>query len=106
MPEKLLNECEVAAWLGLSVLTLRRTRTANPERHPPFKKIGASVRYDQDEVRRWIDSKTVNGRDVFENKIESHQKQTANFLEKKEKRPHPGRPSKSEIVRAGKNASK
>jgi len=104
MPEKLLNEFEVAAWLGLSVLTLRRTRTVNPDRHPPFKKIGASVRYDRDEVRKWIDSKTVNRLDVPKDKIESPQ--ITNTQTKKEKRSHPGRPSKSEIIRAGKNASK
>ncbi len=103
MSQKLLTEREIAEWLQLSVLTLRRTRTVTPEKHPPFKKINSSVRYDRDEVQRWIDSKTVNGLDVPENKTVLPQKQPANA---KEKRPNPGRPSKSETVRDAKNASK
>lgn len=101
---KLIDEFGLAEMLGLSVLTLRRTRCCNPERHPPYKKLGVTVRYDVSEVERWINSKTVNGLDDQPTST-GNPKPSA----KKDPRPHdrrPGRPSKAETVRAAKNEGK
>ena len=93
---KLINEFELADWFGVSVLTLRRTRCCNPERHPPYKKLGSSVRYDPEEVQRWIDSKTVNGQDTPKTPSPaSSPKQT-----------HRGAPTKIERVKKARNANK
>ncbi len=106
---KLITEIELAEWFVQSVLTIRRTRTTSPERHPPFVKIGSSVRYDPAEVQKWLDSRTVNAMDA---------PATALVPTPKEKRPkavpishprekrRPGRPTKAETIKAAKNAGK
>jgi|AADL01.1.fsa_nt_gi predicted DNA-binding transcriptional regulator AlpA len=93
---KLLNEFELAHWLGLSVMTLRRTRSANPERHPPFLKINSSVRYDPAEVQKWLDSKTVNSLDDPSPPDKA----------KPTKQTQRGAPTKAERVKKAKNAGK
>lgn len=94
---KLINELELSAWLGQSVLTIRRNRTTHPERHPPYKKIGSSVRYDQSEVQKWLDSQTING-------LETSTPSKVQLLSPP--RGKRGRPSKVETVRKTKNAGK
>ena len=91
---RLINEHELSELLGLSVLTLRRTRCCNPERHPPYKKLGSSVRYDLDEVWKWIHSKTVNGLD------DQIQNETPVTQERKR-----GAPSKIERIKKARNAN-
>ncbi|MCL4461587.1 MAG: helix-turn-helix domain-containing protein [Nitrospirae bacterium] len=92
----LLKEEEIAKWLGLSLATIRRTRTANPSRHPPYKKLGSAVRYDPVEVQKWLDSKTVNGLDDPSPPAKAEPtKQT-----------HRGAPTKAERVTKAKNAEK
>ena len=97
---KLIDEIELASWFKQSVMTIRRNRTAAPHRHPPFKKIGASCRYDPVEVQRWLDAQTVNGPKNEPEKNNPIKATNPN----KNKGPGPGRPPKSETVRKSKNA--
>ena len=56
---KLLNEHEVAQITGLSVSTMRRRRLFN---YPPrYCKIGAAVRYRQEDVAAWLNSEPTGG---------------------------------------------
>jgi predicted DNA-binding transcriptional regulator AlpA len=106
---KLITETELAEWFVQSVLTIRRVRTTNPERHPPFIRIGSSVRYDVDEVKRWLDSKTVNAMDAPAPAPvptpKDKRPKAAPISHPREKR-RPGRPPKTETVRKTKNAGK
>lgn len=96
---KLMNEIELADWLGLSIMTIRRNRTAAPHRHPPFKKIGSAVRYDPDEVQKWLDSKTVNACQVeIPNPLQSNPPAGS-------RRGKRGAPNKTERVKRARNAS-
>ena len=54
LPDALLNEHEAAAYLGLSVATLRRWRWAG--RPPVFIKIGNAVRYDPKVIAALIEA--------------------------------------------------
>ncbi len=49
----------LAAWLGVEVVFVRRLVA---ERRIPFVKIGRYVRFDPDEVARWIDERRVSSR--------------------------------------------
>ena len=64
--------------------------------------------YDVEEVQRWLDARTVNGLDT-PNKSQKTETEKNNPIKKtqpkKEKRAGPGRPPKTETVRA-KNAGK
>ena len=46
----------LATWLGVEVVFVRRLVA---ERRIPFLKIGKFVRFDPDEVSRWIDDQRV-----------------------------------------------
>ena len=48
---KLVTDRELSEILGLSRSTISRLRTLGL----PYKKIGRSVRYDLEEVKKWID---------------------------------------------------
>jgi predicted DNA-binding transcriptional regulator AlpA len=50
----LLNEHEVAAYLNLSVASVRRWRLFR--KGPKFVKIGSAVRYKRGEVETWLNS--------------------------------------------------
>jgi hypothetical protein len=52
--ERLLNEVEAARLLALSVKTLRRWRWAR--RGPAWTKIGAAVRYSQEDLAAFVDA--------------------------------------------------
>ena len=53
-PNELLTEHDVAAFLKVSVATIRRRRLF--KQPPDFIKIGASVRYRREAIQRLIDS--------------------------------------------------
>lgn len=91
--EKLWTEKDLADFLQQSILTVRRNRTAAPHRHPPFKKIGSSCRYDPAEVQKWLDTQTVNGLGTSSPSSEHPVR-------------HRGRPKKEESVRKSRNGSK
>ncbi len=99
---KLIDENGLAEWLGISVTTLRRTRCCNPERHPPYKKLGSAVRYDPVEIQKWLDSRTVNR--LFDVPAPSSKSQVEDIdTQNTTKR---GAPTKIERVKKAKNASK
>jgi len=80
---KLIDEKELAEFLCLSVLTLRRTRCCNLDRHPPFLKIGSAVRYDPAVVVQWLKTREMNGMNAPLNSPESE------FSEQRKRgRPH------------------
>ena len=49
---------EVAAFMGLKEKTLREWRSKGSSLSPPFVRLGRSVYYERDALRRWYD-KTV-----------------------------------------------
>jgi predicted DNA-binding transcriptional regulator AlpA len=55
----LLNEREVAAILAVSVASVRRWRLLN--QGPKFLKLGSAVRYREEDLARWLDSRPVGG---------------------------------------------
>jgi hypothetical protein len=56
--ERLLTEAEVAEWLGLSPLTLRKWRCLRT--HPlPFLKIAKVIRYKESDVLPFLESHMV-----------------------------------------------
>ena len=57
-PPALLKETEVAAVLNLEVSTLRRWRWAG--KGPVFRKFGAAVRYDAEDLQSFIDAARRN----------------------------------------------
>lgn len=58
MPE-LLTIDEVSAYLKVPVETLRKWRTQG--HGPPAAKLGRHLRYDKDEVDRWVTEQKRNG---------------------------------------------
>lgn len=56
---KLLTETEVARFLSVSVAALRRWRLEG--RGPRFLKLGSAVRYRQEDVKAWLDSRPMGG---------------------------------------------
>ena len=91
--EKLLTENELADFLEVSVLTIRRNRSAAPYRLPPHVKFGASVRYRLTTVLRWLEEHEVS----HDSSPKTEPNQSAQ---------HRGRPTKTETVRKTKNANK
>ena len=55
----LLDEYQVAGMLAVSVSTIRRWRLLG--REPRFLKIGSSVRYKTETVKKWMDSRESGG---------------------------------------------
>ena len=53
----------MAAYLKISVRTIRTYRVRNPERLPPSFKVNGQYRWSKDDVDRWVKSKEAsNGR--------------------------------------------
>ena len=52
---RLINEQDLAEWLGVSLHTVRRWRYSIPPQGPPVRHIGRSVRYAVADVNEWID---------------------------------------------------
>ena len=59
IPDRLLNEHAVARRLAVSVASVRRWRMLH--QGPPFVKIGASVRYDAQELSGWLRTRPMGG---------------------------------------------
>ncbi len=57
--EALLNEHEVARITGFSVASVRRWRLL--WQGPKYLKIGAAVRYRNEDIRAWLESRPVGG---------------------------------------------
>ena len=57
--ERLLNDHEVAARVGVSVATVRRWRQLGTG--PLYMKIGALVRYRPRDIQEWLDGRPVGG---------------------------------------------
>jgi len=58
--KSLLNEHDVARLIALSVASLRRWRILG--QGPKFLKIGAAVRYREEDVLDWLDSQPTGGK--------------------------------------------
>jgi predicted DNA-binding transcriptional regulator AlpA len=50
--EGLMTEKELAAFLGLSLSSVKRLRASGDG--PPFVRIGRAIRYDPEAVREWL----------------------------------------------------
>ena len=57
--ERLLNDREVAAMVGVSVATVRRWRLLH--RGPRYLKIGVLIRYRPESVQQWLDAQPTGG---------------------------------------------
>lgn len=97
--EKLLNENELAELFQNSVLTIRRNRSAHPERLPPHIKIGSSVRYRLSSVLKWLEEHEVGGETACAQNTTPKTEPSQSTGRRR------GRPSKTETVQA-KNAGK
>ena len=53
--ERLLNDHEVAALVGVSVATVRRWRLTRGG--PSYLRIGVLIRYRPESIRQWLDSR-------------------------------------------------
>jgi predicted DNA-binding transcriptional regulator AlpA len=60
--ESLLNEHEVARITGLSVASVRRWRLLR--QGPRFLKLGSAVRYRNEDVAAWLNSRPTGGGQV------------------------------------------
>ena len=56
--ERLLNEAEVADWIGSTVSSLR-TRRCRGADVPPAIRVGRAIRYRPSDVEAWLDERTV-----------------------------------------------
>ncbi len=56
-PEKLRTTEWLAQYLGLSVRTLEKMRSKQPELLPPCIRLNRSTRYDQQAVDEWLQEK-------------------------------------------------
>lgn len=52
--DRLLTTPEVAEWLGVRPNTLAKARSVGLGSFPNYTKIGRSVRYRVEDVRRWL----------------------------------------------------
>ncbi len=99
--EKLLTETELADFLEVSVLTVRRNRCAAPHRLPRHVKFGSSVRYRLSTVLEWLEEHEV-GRESpnkFEDQTPKKEKRPkATLIPHSPQKRHPGRPTKVETV--------
>lgn len=55
---KMLNEKEVASWLGVTPGFLSKGRVMGTG--PAFHRIGRRIGYAQDDVQAWLDARRVN----------------------------------------------
>ena len=59
MPKTLLTAVQVAEYLNVAEATVRKWTYI---KFIPHIKLGRTVRYDQDEIEKWIASKSEKGR--------------------------------------------
>lgn len=57
-----VRDVEAAAFLGLSVSTLRSWRSRGKPTGPPFAKVGGMVMYSLKELEKYMEERTVEGR--------------------------------------------
>ena len=57
--ERLLNDHEVAALIGVSIATVRRWRLLR--RGPRYLRIGVLIRYRPESIREWLDARPTGG---------------------------------------------
>lgn len=55
---KMMTDVEVGVMLGLTAQTLRTWRMKG--QGPRFAKLGDAVRYDEDDVKAWVEERKVN----------------------------------------------
>ena len=60
--KKLWSSKECAIFLDRAESTMRKDRTRRPRVGPPFIKYGGSIKYDPDEVQKWIREQNGNER--------------------------------------------
>ncbi len=58
IPRKRLRDPEAARYIGMSTMWLRKKRMDGDG--PPVIRLGRAVRYDTDDLDRWLESKKVN----------------------------------------------
>ena len=63
MKDHLLTEQQAAAYLKMSRSWLSKTRMAQHPRRPPYIKIGKSIRYDIEDLDKWVKENTHYGAD-------------------------------------------
>ena len=61
----LLNENDLARYLGVSLAACRKWRTQG--RGPTFIKLGSLVRYRSEDVEQWLATRPQGGEDSFAN---------------------------------------
>lgn len=66
---RLLTPSEVAEILGFSDKTLANLRSRSEG--PPYVKLGAAVRYREDELSRWIDARRCPGDGTIASPVDS-----------------------------------
>ena len=54
---ELLNSRDLAAYLKLSVKTIKTYRSRNPERLPPSFKLNGQYRWNRADVDSWVNQK-------------------------------------------------
>ena len=58
-PDQLLNEKQLAAWLGISLPSLQRQRSNGSG--PPFVQLSERrIGYRKSVVERWLEARTIN----------------------------------------------
>jgi predicted DNA-binding transcriptional regulator AlpA len=65
--ETLLKEHEVAGITQVSIATLRRWRLL--QQGPKFLKLGAAVRYRENDLLAWLESRPIGGDDLTRFKV-------------------------------------
>jgi predicted DNA-binding transcriptional regulator AlpA len=55
METRLLDTHQTAKYLGVSEISLKKDRMNHSGKYPPFIKINKSIRYDINDVDKWID---------------------------------------------------
>jgi hypothetical protein len=61
MNTEMLKDTEAAAYLGLSVATLRKWRWLGGKAGPPFRKFRGAVRYPAAMLRVWAEAQPGGG---------------------------------------------
>jgi predicted DNA-binding transcriptional regulator AlpA len=56
-----VRDIEAAAFLGLSVSTLRSWRSRGKPTGPPFAKVGGMVMYSLKELEKYMEERTIEG---------------------------------------------
>lgn len=59
---KLIDDKQLAEWLGISPATPANWRHSQIENQPPYKRIGSrTIRYSPADVNAWLDSQSKAG---------------------------------------------